>query len=502
MNVSNGKSPGIILKSKFETGKNKHKIVELQKFVDYITREEAIRKDKIEESYSFNADELLELQRIENGLAKLETETDQPLIKDIQQLDKYIDYMTRKKALIDNNDNEIINGAFSNKKRIIKKSDIQEIKKSVVNAKNNNSVMFQDVISFDNNFLIDEGYYDPKTKSLNEDVLYEATKSMMDGLIKKENLHNPFWFATIHRNTEHIHIHITSMEKENTREIIEYDGVMQARGKRKQSTLDDMVYNFGNKMLDRTNEFQKISELRKNIPLEIKGIVKESLMSINEKKKENNDSELKKYMISLKKDIPFNCKGYNSLPEEVQKKIDIVTKKLTKNNSKKNEYDSMTRTIDELYKQTYGERYNSNKYFNNRKSDLNQRMGNALVNQIKELKKDEYKKSKLNNFTKDKSLSLPYGSFSNNYKFKTEHGKVEKEKIENKNRLFLKDSKKIAMVQNKKVNSIKNKKDLNKVSREVNNDLQMYRAKKDYEKVQQKVEQEKARQSYEYNHNL
>ncbi len=28
---------------------------------------------------------------------------------------------------------------------------------------------------------------------------------------EKEELVDPFWFATIHRNTEHIHIHVTAM---------------------------------------------------------------------------------------------------------------------------------------------------------------------------------------------------------------------------------------------------------------------------------------------------
>ncbi len=29
---------------------------------------------------------------------------------------------------------------------------------------------------------------------------------------------------------------------------MEYDGVLQARGKRKQSTLDDMIFKFGSKI--------------------------------------------------------------------------------------------------------------------------------------------------------------------------------------------------------------------------------------------------------------
>lgn len=70
-------------------------MVELQKFVDYIARQEAIRKDNIDHEYS--KDELDELSRIEKALSIMEKESDQPVIKDIMQMDKYIDYMTRKK---------------------------------------------------------------------------------------------------------------------------------------------------------------------------------------------------------------------------------------------------------------------------------------------------------------------------------------------------------------------------------------------------------------------
>lgn len=99
-------------------------MVELQKFVDYISRQEAIRQDKLDHDYS--EDELNELARIEKALEKIEQETDQPVIKDLREMDKYIDYMTRKKAILENVDNEIVNGAFSNTKRYITKKTFQK----------------------------------------------------------------------------------------------------------------------------------------------------------------------------------------------------------------------------------------------------------------------------------------------------------------------------------------------------------------------------------------
>ncbi len=48
------------------------------------------------------------------------------MIKDLREMDKYIDYMTRKKAILENVDNEIVNGAFSNTKRYITKKTFQK----------------------------------------------------------------------------------------------------------------------------------------------------------------------------------------------------------------------------------------------------------------------------------------------------------------------------------------------------------------------------------------
>lgn len=483
------------MKAKFETGKsgNKNHMVELQKFVDYISRQEAIRQDKIEHDYT--DDELQELERIEKALEKIESETDQPVIKDIREMDRYIDYMTRKKAILENVDNEIVNGAFSNTKRYITKNDVEKIKESVIEAKNNDSVMFQDVISFDNDFLEKEGYYDSKTGDLNENILYEATKGMMDKLKEKENLVEPFWFATIHRNTEHIHIHITCMERKNTREMIEYDGVEQAKGKRKLSTLDDMVFKFGSKMLDRTNEFEKLSVLRKEVPLEIKESVKNRLVQMYIEKNTNNDSKFENYLRELKEEIPINIRGYNELSESTKYKVDELTDYLTKDNPKRKEYDSVTKRIDELYQQTYGKRYNPNEFYENRKVDFNARMGNAVVLQIKKMKKDEQKVNKkddLKEFISDKKLNVDYVDF--NTKFKTKYGIEQemqlKEGIKKKQEIL---DKKEELYKQKR-SKFADKRTLRKIDRVIKDDLKMYRAKKDYEELEARIEQEKLRQ--------
>lgn len=493
--IFNKKSASIILKSKFETGKNskRNHMSELQKFVDYIARQEAIRQDDLDYVYSEN--ELNELARIERALEKIDEETDQPVIQDIRQMEKYIEYMTRKKAILENEDNEIVNGAFSNNKRFITKKDVKEIKESVIEAKNNQSVMFQDVISFQNDFLEREGYYDSKSGELNENVLYEATKGMMEKLKDKEDLNDPFWFATIHRNTDNIHIHVTCMERQNTREMMEYEGVLQARGKRKQSTLDDMIFKFGSKMLDRANEFERISSLRKDVPLEIKDTVKHNLIQMYVENNSIKDQRLEKYLKELKEEIPITTRGYNELPQETKDKVNIVTEHLTKDNPKRKEYDDMTKKIDQLYQDTYGKRYEPNEFYENRKADFNARMGNAVVSQIKLMKQSEEKDLKGDDLKKYlNSNQLSFKTKSMKPKFKTEYGEQRFKEFQEKAKQRKDEQEKRNAVYEKKQEQYKNKIALRKIERVINDDLQMYRAEQDYEKVTQEIAYQKQMQ--------
>lgn len=478
------KSPGIVLVSKFETGKNnnKNKIIELQKFIDYISREEAI-KDKNSNNEKYTTEEIQELARIEEALKIMSEQTEQPVIQDIVQMEKYINYMTRSKAIKENSDHEFLNGSFSNTKRYITKDDVRDIKKSVVSAKENGSVMFQDVVSFDNDFLEQEGLYNKKNGDLNEEALYLATKGMMDTLIKKEKLVNSFWFATIHRNTDHIHIHTTLMEEKNTREVINYKGVEQARGKRKQSSLDEMLFKFGSTILDRTTKFERLSQLRKEIPFELKEETKGMLSKIYQKHNQKSENNLEKKIEELIEIIPTTTKGYNALPKGTQNKIDEVTEYMTKNSSKKKEYDETTKLLDNLYQSVYGNKYEKNSFYNNRQQDFNERVGNAIVLQIKNSKKQQESiKEGIANIYKEKKF------FKNrNPSFKTELGKKNYDTFKQKQEIYNKNfdlKKKHIESRNK---HFKNKRTIRQLNQVINDNLDMYNAKQDFEKAQKMV---------------
>ncbi|BDP48492.1 hypothetical protein [Enterococcus faecium] len=100
--------------------------------------------------------------------------------------------------------------------------------------------------------------------------------------------------------------------------------------------------------------------MRKEVPLELKQSVKDSLIQLYVENNSRYDKELVKYLKELKKKylvqhvatmsfLKKQKNGYNELPEETKEKIDEVTNYMTKDNPKRKEYDRMTKEIDELY---------------------------------------------------------------------------------------------------------------------------------------------------------
>ncbi|WP_430051045.1 relaxase MobL [Niallia taxi] len=80
-------------------------------------------------------------------------------------------------------------------------------------------------------------------------------------------------FASIHRNTKHIHIHYGTVELKNTRELINVKengaSYLTPKGKRKQKTIDNMKRTFANALIDRTAELSRISELRNTLEMKL-----------------------------------------------------------------------------------------------------------------------------------------------------------------------------------------------------------------------------------------
>lgn len=505
-----GKSPSIILTSQYTIPNQKS----FTTYVDYCMRQKALLKDGL----TLTNTELTELSRLQNAIDSFDMERGSPhsnqkkvsvsekeaeakvlltspnSFNTTTDFEKYVSYMGRKYALESKKKmtkteeeevsllnkhiedlspeqmqekikaEEILSGVFSKNKNVITSNDLNEIKELVGKSQNKGSVYYQDVISFDTDFLIEQKLYDPVTDVLDENRIRNASHKMMEQLFKDEQIeeNNGFWFASIHRNTEHIHIHYGTVEKENRRKLVEVkvDGetFYEPKGKRKQSTLDHMKTTFANSLVDRTSELSRISNLRNDLVQEVK---KEYLQS-----KEKQPSREVTLLQEIYNGLPSNKKdwtyGSKRMPNETRNKIDELTGLLMKDNPIFNEYKEAVDKESSFQKGLYGESEREDKdYAKNQMKDMQKRMGNSLLKELK--KKNPYEDNPLYQFQQ-----------------KNEQIKNKYERGWSKNRGG-----------NHNYSQYKppliRKKDVRNIEAALNDDLTKWRAEREYELVQQRI---------------
>ena len=313
-------------------------------YINYIDREEAVRNYKLDEYSLFN------------------------------------DYMGNPKKC---------GNLFTSDRDFLSEDESKKLKRCFSIAQENGSFMWQDVFSFDNEWLEKHGMYDRRTGALDEKRLMEAVRNSMAEMIEREKFDSLIWSASMHFNTDNIHIHIASVELNPTRYTKE-DGFMQYKN------LYRMKSKFANTLIDRSNEQKKINDIMRN--------------NIINGKKEisfHKDVEMKRLVTEIIKKLPEDKRqwqyGYNSL-YEVKPLLDELTSYYIKN-YKKDDFEELIKSLDdeeEYLKEVYGEgeKYFYKNYKKNKIDELYYRMGNALLREIKtEVIKKNDSKSFIKNYS-------------------------------------------------------------------------------------------------------
>ena len=282
-----------------------------------------------------------------------------------------------------------LSGYWTVDQETVQLQDLGKIRNKMRMAEKNGSVLWQDVVSFDNDFLIDEKIYDPKTNFLDEAKLHEASKNMMITLAKNEKLYNPFWTVAIHRNTDNIHLHFSIVEEKNSRPLVKYKDRLQPRGNFKKSTISKMKSSFSNTLLDRSQIEREITKERQNIRQNITRAFKENL----------RDKELNHQLEELISDLPTDKRKWKygtlqKLNPTLVKKIDSITHNMLKNDPNYKHWHNLVKSMDQKSKEQYGRSVES--YANNQEKDLKKRVGNRLLTDL--AKTDTIKKENLKNF--------------------------------------------------------------------------------------------------------
>lgn len=320
---------GVINKVKFiRNGSSKFK-----NFIDYIDRSEATRK------------------------------------KNFDKYSAYNNYMGNP---------EKIGSLFTKDKHSLTEKEVKKLKKDFDKAQLNGSNMWQEVFSFDNEFLEANGLYDSENGALDEEKIQEATRRAMEELSKREGFKDLTWSASLHYNTDNIHVHIASVEINPSRE----------RGKFKPRTLYNMKSSFVNSLLDKQKDLDKINSL-----------IRDNLIQGKKEMSFKEDIEMRKMVKEIVKKLPSDKRqwhyNYNSM-QEVRPLIDNLTKYYIET-YKKDEFKELVDRLekeDKFYKEVYGKRkVETTTYKDNKIQDLYTRMGNTILKEIKEYIKEEDLKS-------------------------------------------------------------------------------------------------------------
>lgn len=198
--------PGIILTMEFSPPNSSKPFGD---YAHYMSRSKALLQDKDSlDNRSKEAQEIIDYHRLIQGNSP----------DDLKDYGKYIYYMTRAYAIkemdkTNEKGEKILPGVFSDKQEQMSKKDKLIFSKVLTDAQKKGSILWEDVVSFDNQFLEKHGLYNSKTQELDEKRLQMAARKMMTVLIKEDDLHDARWMASIHRNTDNIHIHLATVEQ-------------------------------------------------------------------------------------------------------------------------------------------------------------------------------------------------------------------------------------------------------------------------------------------------
>lgn len=109
--------------------------------------------------------------------------------------------------------------SFNSEHEFIEEQEMNRLKDKFQEANKKSHVMYQDVVSFDNQFLKDNHLFNESLDKLDEPKIKKATRRMVNQMIKDNKMdeNHTFWCANIHYDTDNIHIHIATSEEKHTK---------------------------------------------------------------------------------------------------------------------------------------------------------------------------------------------------------------------------------------------------------------------------------------------
>lgn len=345
-------SPAVVLRSKFVTPRSST----FNDYINYMDRVDAKQH------------------------VKMDTSSDKE--NDFDVFYHFMDYM---------DDDEKQGELFTSSKDRLNDKEKQTVKEQFQLAQQNESPMWQDVISFDNEWLAKQKIYNATTHTVDETKMRSVVRETMQAMLQAEGMQqSAVWTATLHYNTDNIHVHVATVEPHPTRErmnVLDTESNTwqeEYRAKRKPKTLDKMKSQVANIILDRAHERNKVDEL-------LRGTIrykKENNISLSSFRK--TETLFKEAMNHLPEDRKQWRYGYQSI-NEARPYIDEITE-IYLEQFHPEEIQALKTKLDEevdVMQEMYGEGSDYQRYKDTKLDDLKKRMGNAILTEMRAVDKED-----------------------------------------------------------------------------------------------------------------
>ena len=307
------------------------------------------------------------------------------------EFQSYIDYMVREEAqrnqafqtfnvFHDYMENpEKSTGLFTATKDHLTMDEKKELKEIFQTAQNNESLMWQTVISFDNRWLEKNHVYDSKHGILDEKKLKEVARTAIGTMLEKEGMDLAVWTASFHYNTDNIHIHFATVEPYPTRELMIYQGKIERRGKFKRKNIEAAKSKVVNELMQTREINQKINQT-----------IRQDIVKAKEQRSLAENPVFREKFLALYENlpnIPQNMITYNnSIMSRQRKQIDEISKLYleTYHAAEYIELKALLKRQSELYSEAYGFGQTDRSYAEGKEKELLERLGNAVLREVKQ----------------------------------------------------------------------------------------------------------------------
>lgn len=323
-------TPGVVIKSKFKVPGTKKKSRRYTTYLDYINRPDA--KDSRE------------------------------------QFETYHDYM---------GDEMKSSGLFTREDDRLDDEKRRAVRDIFKHAQENGSILWQDVISFDNTWLRETGVLHDDL--VDEKRLIQATRNAVEAMLQKEKMVHTYWTGAVHYNTDNIHVHVAIVETSHMRE----------RGKRKPKSIELMKSKVIHSLADRTKEQEKLN-----------AFIREELVAHKRNRKIKTlpnrvlHPELVRQFKYIYERLPedkrqwrYNMNGMQPLRES----LDRLTDRYIAIHFKA-EFQAFNERLEQevsFHRRSYGDTEKAERYRMTKRQDLYTRMGNAILSEMRDLSKEQ-----------------------------------------------------------------------------------------------------------------